>query len=62
MNATKGKQLKCNQDIQETDTETTSQTAESPEKLYTAVRKKTKESTVQNEGEPPPIPPPQGVE
>ena len=29
--------------------------------MYTAVRKKTKESTAQNEEEPPPIPP-QGVE
>ena len=58
---TKGNQLTCNQDIQETDTKTTSQTSESPEELYTAARKKTKESTAQNEEEPPPIPP-QGLE
>ena len=37
------------------------QTAESPEELYTAVRKKTKESTAKNEDELPQIPP-QGVE
>ena len=37
------------------------QTAESLEELYTAVRKKTKESTTQNEEEPPPISP-QGLE
>ena len=57
LNASKQKQLNCTQDIQETDTKTTSQTAESPEELYTAVGKKTKESTTQNEEEPPPIPP-----
>ena len=54
-----------NQEIQEnnraTVTKYPSQTAESPEELYTAVRKKTKESTAENEEEPPPIPP-QGVE
>ena len=56
-----GNQLTYNQDIQETDTKTTLQTGESPEELYSAVRKKTKESTVQNEVEPLPIPP-QGIE
>ena len=58
---TTGNQLKCNQDIQETDTRTTLQAAESPEVLYTVVKKKTKGSTTQNEEEPPSIPP-QGVE
>ena len=37
------------------------QPKESLEKLYTAARKKTKESIAQDEEEPPPIPP-QGVE
>ena len=58
---TKGNQLKQNQDIQDTATQTTPRAAESPEELYTVVRKKTKESMAQNEEEPPPIPP-QGVE
>ena len=55
-NAIKGNQLKYNQDNQVTATQTTLQAAESPEELYTAVRKKTKESTAQNEEEPLPIP------
>ena len=53
----------CNQEIQDnfTATQTSLQTAESLEDLYSAVRKKAKENTAQNEEEPPPIPP-QGVE
>ena len=54
----------CNQEIRDniiTSTHIPSQTTESPEELYTTVRKKTTESTAQNEEEPPPIPP-QGVE
>ena len=53
----------CNQEIQQNiiTKQIPSQTAESLEELYTSVRKKTKETTAQNEEEPPPIPP-QGVE
>ena len=49
----------CNQEIQDNiiTTQIPLQTSESPEELYTAVRKKTKESTAQNEEKPPPIPP-----
>ena len=60
-NTTKENQTKLNRDLPDIAAETPTQTAESPEELYTAVRKKTKESTAQNEEEPPPIPP-QGVE
>ena len=60
-NATKENQKKLNQDLPDTATECLTQTSESPEELYTAVRKKTKVSTAQNEKQPPPTPP-QGVE
>ena len=55
--------LLCNQEIKQNiiTKQIPSQTSESPEELYTAVRKNTKESTAQNEEEPPPIPS-QGVE
>ena len=58
-----GQPILCSQEIQQTiiAKQIPSQTAESLQELYTAVRKKTKESTAQNEEEPPPIPP-QGVE
>ena len=49
----------CNQEIQQNiiTKQIPLQTAEPLEELYTAVRKKTKESTAQNEEEPLPIPP-----
>ena len=46
---------------QEISTHIPSQTSESPEELYSEVRKKTKESTAQNE-EKPPLIPTRGVE
>ena len=60
-NATKENQKKLNHDLPDNATESLTQTSESPEELYTAVRKKTKKSTAQNEEELSPIPP-QGVE
>ena len=56
-NATKDNQKKLNNDLPDNSTESLTQTSDSPEELYTAVRKKTKESTAHNEEELPPIPP-----
>ena len=56
-NILKRDQPKHSQDMQEIAPHTPLQTVESPEELYSAIRKKTKESTAWNEEELPPLSP-----